>query len=244
MDLQDIGSELFTNGPPRNPPPSPVYGSKDKQRLVLLPEEDTTRSLLDSPELSDLLKLSHLSGLGIGRKLARRQQRNMYGRRQPLSKERDSRLVGNRSEETPQRTGMRFWNRLREENLMRSPVTYKFVIIGRYGPLLQTLRSQLESSKRFMCFMEQPELESLNEPGKKLVQVLTLKIHERNGGTGIKVRKMLLSMSFAELSMSHIYLDGLTVTQCVWKEKDLQWPCERLPFGLHPILHPLAGIQN
>jgi len=51
-----------------------------------------------------------------------------------------------------------------------------------------------------------------------------LNVQDPSSGTVTRIKNMLLLMNFAEVSMSHIYSDGLTVTRYVWKSKDLPDP--------------------
>lgn len=60
--------------------------------------------------------------------------------------------------------------------------------------------------------------------GMKQESVVTLSALDQSFGTVIKVKEWLSLMNFVEASMSHICLDGLTVTQYVWKSKDLPDP--------------------
>lgn len=81
-----------------------------------------------------------------------------------------------------------------------------------------------------MFITEEPELAKAGEHGTKPVWKLTLKTHEPNGSMGIKAKRTLLSMNFAELLTLRTYLDGSIGTLCVLSAKDPQSPCA-LPSG-------------
>jgi len=156
----------------------------------------------------------------------------------------DSNLDESFFEETLQSIGMRYWLMQRREILEKFPLTYKFAIIGHSEQLLQTITDQLASKKQLMCFMDEPVLEKVGELGRKPVFSLILKIHGANGGTGTKVKKMLLSMNSEELLTFPTYSDGWIGTLSVWNVKDQACPYKLPRSGSLVIWLQELGILN
>lgn len=81
-------------------------------------------------------------------------------------------------------------------------------------------------------------------PGMKPVWTLTLRTHEVNGGVGIEIKNVLLSMSFEGALMSPIFCDGLTVIRSLWKLKADPDLYVLQNFGSQAIWIPEVGIRT
>ena len=93
-------------------------------------------------------------------------------------------------------------------------------------------------------FWVQQEPVRVVELGTRQEWMLIVRIPEVNFGVAIRVRRMLLSTNFEEVSMLPTYCDGLTVTLYEWRLKG--HPYHLLPpgFGSHQILNLATGIPS
>ena len=82
-------------------------------------------------------------------------------------------------------------------------------------------------------------LENLDELGKKPELTLTLKIPEANSSVVMTVKSILSLMNFVEVSTSDTCLDGLIVTQSLWKSRDQALYLKQLRSG-----SPVTSIHH
>lgn len=148
-------------------------------------------------------------------------QMSMFGKKTHEWMEPNLNLGASPSSATPSEIGIRSCPPPSPEIWMVSTLPWSFVILV---PCLESARNTLNlllSSDLLLSSGVEVDLVSLGELGKKPVLTLTLKIPAPNSGTAIAVKGMLSSTSFEEVSTLHIYYDGATVIQSLWKSKDL-----------------------
>jgi len=158
----------------------------------------------------------------------------MSGKKKPGLKEPSLNLEPCPSTEPRQTTGNGSGDLPYPGILSRWKPRLEFVIIGVSELLRQTIVNQVEWSEQLLCCGVQLEQESLVGLGLKPDWTLTLKIRCPNSGkitltlgVDIEIRKMLLSMNFAEESRSVMYYGGSIDILSTWKSKDLV--CLSLP---------------
>lgn len=96
------------------------------------------------------------------------------------------------------------------------------LIVGPSEQLVVTSRSLLRILEPAMSTGVLLELVNLEELGKKPRYQLTVRVQDLSSGMGTKVKSVLSSMNFVEVSMSRTCSDGLIAIQYVWKSKVLQ----------------------
>lgn len=146
--------------------------------------------------------------------------------------------------ETLQLIGNVLSNLPRVELTMKYLPIYLSVVTTRYAPSLPNIQSLILSNERVLFFGVKLVQEKVVVPGMKPVSTLIVKIPAQSGGAVTVVKRMLLSMNFAEQLMFHTYLDGSIVIQSEWKPKDLPSLCQPSKSGSRPTSVPMTGIQS
>lgn len=121
------------------------------------------------------------------------------------------------------------------ENSRSYPLTYEFDIIVHSVQSALIMLDQLLSQEDVPSFGEKLVLVKRSGLLKKQVKTYSLKLLLPNGGTDIKVRKMLSLMNFEEGSRSSIYSDGSIIIQSAWKLKGQRYLQKSKISGLPPI---------
>jgi hypothetical protein len=124
------------------------------------------------------------------------------------------------------------------------PLGYVSFLTGPSEALLQIMISLSGLLGMSKCFGAQQEQVRVVELGTRQEWMLIVRIPEVNFGVAIRVRRMLLSTNFEEVSMLPTYCDGLTVTLYEWRSKG--HPYHLLPpgYGSHQILNLATGIPS
>lgn len=231
--LPATGSELCgtcptQSGPCRTPSPRSAYGYVARKRSVQQPVDITGNSSPPSPSRNAYQPLNVSSDLDTGNLLNLTPPPPMSGKTKLLFQEQDSSSEASPCKEMLPPIGTPSEKMLSTEILNLSHQMCSFgnflltlVIIAASKQLLLTTCKALQLSGLFTYTGEEAELVKVSAPGKRQVYRLTLKIHEQNGGAVIKVKQMLLLMSFEELWTYPMSSGGLTVIQCVLSSKDV-----------------------
>lgn len=148
-------------------------------------------------------------------------QTSMYGRKTPELKAPSSSSEDSPCVETTQPIGMTSGTTHKEDYLKKFRQTCVYNITGHYEPLERITRSLKLWYDNALCSVDPLVLVSPDEPGKKLVYLLILRIHELNSGTATEIKNMLLSMNFEALSTYPTCSDGLIGTLVLWRSRDL-----------------------
>lgn len=124
------------------------------------------------------------------------------------------------------------------------PQASEFKAIGHYELLLPIFRLLLRWNEKYMYTGERLVLVNQGEPGMKQDWMLIAKIHGLNSGMDIKLKKMLSSTSFVEVSMLPTFSDGAIVIQSEWRQKALQDHWRPRKSGLPQTLTQETGIPT
>nr|UOF76872.1 hypothetical protein [Cressdnaviricota sp.]UOF77811.1 hypothetical protein [Cressdnaviricota sp.]UOF78329.1 hypothetical protein [Cressdnaviricota sp.]UOF80968.1 hypothetical protein [Cressdnaviricota sp.]UOF82190.1 hypothetical protein [Cressdnaviricota sp.] len=194
---------------------------EDKPKLER--EDTSTGSCLQSSKSrSEWLPSSPpLSPVPMSRLADQLQPMNMYGRMTPQSPEPDLRWVNGLCEGTLKPTGTGFGPPPSPEICWESKQMFVFNIIAPCVQSAQITLNLLLLNVRSLSFMDLQALESLEEPGKKPVGRLILRIREASFGMDTEIRRTLFLTNFEEVSISPMYCDGLIATQSLWRSKEL-----------------------
>jgi len=123
------------------------------------------------------------------------------------------------STETPYTIGIQSKHLRKLVTSNRSQAIFTLDIIVPYYLLQQTMSNLLAMKEKLSFMLDPPVQVSHTVRGNWQEPMLILKIHARSSGVVIRVKKMLLSMSFEAVLMLVTYSDGQTSIQCVWKSK-------------------------
>lgn len=164
----------------------------------------------------------------------------MSGRKSPES-ESSSSSDQSQSSEIRLRTGSSSDSTLSKERWISFPRTFSFVIMGTLGTLWPIMQSLWHVKESLQCTGVKLELASRDVLGRRPEWKPMLRILEANFGTGIEVKKRLLSMNFEEVSMSRTYCDGWIVILYQWNSKGQADPCKRNTYGSRATCPPPNG---
>ena len=112
---------------------------------------------------------------------------------------------------------------------------YECVVTTNCLASLATMHDQLHWSELVQFSGARLAPERVDELGKKLESMPTLKIRELSGSMVTVVKKMLLSMNFVEVSIFPTSYGGSTAIRSLWKKKVLKCRCKQQSFGSRPI---------
>lgn len=133
---------------------------------------------------------------------------------------------------------------LKKDDWMISRQMFILEITGLSNVLHKTILPLLLSSEKYSCIGVSQAQASLDEPGKKQVSTLILKILAPNSGTDIVITKMLSSMNSVVTSTSHICSDGSIVTQLLLNAKDPQLFYQQKKSGSQATWIPDYGFRT
>lgn len=147
-------------------------------------------------------------------------------------------------EETPRLTGNPCGTQLSLETSIQSPQMFVWSVTGPYVPLLRIMTVLNRWNALSMFSGVQLALESPDEPGRKQDWELIVRTPDPNSGVDTPLRKMLLSMSFEEVSTSATSCVGLIVTRFAWKSKGRRDLSVQEEYGSPPTWTPVIGTQT
>ncbi|AMB42992.1 hypothetical protein [Circovirus-like genome DCCV-13] len=184
---------------------------------------NTGSCLRSIPSRSDSLPLSPaLSDRHTANQPDQKPPMTMFGRKTPRWTEQDLKWVNDLTEEMSKPTGSEYGNPLLQGTFCPSKQVFVFNITAHSVQYALTTLNQLLLNVESLSFMDLQVLENREEPGKKPVGLLILKIREANFGMDTQIRRMLYLMNFEEESIFPIYCDGLIATQYSLKSRELQ----------------------
>lgn len=160
---------------------------------------------------------------------------NMCGRKTPGLKERNLSSEPVRFELVSLPIGNLYGNLQRMATSAPSLPGFVWYLIAPSAQLLLTLMHLCPCSGPLLSFGVQPALGKAEEPGAKQAMIVILRIPEASFGVVTKVRRMLSSMNFAEVSTFPTSSGGPIATLFVWKSKDRQYLSLVNEFGLPAI---------
>jgi len=210
--------------------PKVVLTLKDKKKLDL-GDSSTFKSCVDFGAECDYLTFGESLDKDTGSQQDPITPTNMYGRILLQSQERASAWERSLRTEIQQSAGNRLDHRLSLAIWKRSLPTFTYVIISHCGESLLTFYDRYLWFDPALSSGDLPLLESHEQPGTKLVYVLTLKIPVPSGGAATQVRKLLSSMNFVELSTWPTSSGGWTGILSRWRLKEEQDHCAQQNFG-------------
>jgi len=167
-----------------------------------------------------------------------------FGSRILESREPSLSLENDRCSETSQPIGSKSGSPLRKEELETFPQTYVYVVISHCEASARHMSFQLGVNEWLISIGAELVLASREELGEKQEWTLTLKIRALNFGVDTKIRGMLLSMSFEEVSIFPICLDGWIDIQSGWRSKAQACPCVLKSFGSRVMFIQQNGGRN
>ena len=180
-----------------------IYTGNSLLPLVELSDEEQLNLYLDIPVTPS--PPAHLLPMIMsGKKIQELQGVSLFSEQEP-------------SVEMFQRTGTGFGSQPLADDLVISPPTYEFVVIGLSKKFLQTTHSRLLGNVVSTCSGVSLGAERVGEPGRRPEFWLTVKIQEQNSGVVTLVRNTLSSMSFEEGSIYRTSSDGQTDIRSSWR---------------------------
>lgn len=156
---------------------------------------------------------------------------NTFGKKKPASKARSSNLERFHAEEIARQTGKPYDAAPLKETWNLSLPMCTFAVTVNCAGLAKTIYDQWLWSGLVQFSGAEPQLESLEELGKKPVYKLTLKIRTANFGTVIETINMLSSMNLEVASVYPICSDGWTDIRVSLKLKDPRSCCKQPTSG-------------
>jgi len=172
------------------------------------------------------------------------QPKSMSSKRKHESMDLSSNSENDHYDEMKPPIGIEFGRTPSPGEYSRSQPIFEYNIIGPCVQSLRTLAHQQLWSEKFMSSVVALGLENLVVHGTKQRYLLTLKIQDPNSGMGIVIKDMLLSMSFEEVSIFPICLDGWIDIQSGWRSKAQACPCVLKSFGSRAMFIQQNGGLN
>jgi len=180
----------------------------------------------------------------------RRRRRTMCSRMTPQSLEHGLNWESNQSYDHQEPIGTEFGTAQRLESWNPFLLQSEYKVTLTYDASGAILRNLLRWNVHVTYFGALQELVKADEHGLKPAWMLILRAPLPNSGTVttipdmVKLINQLLSMNFEEKSEFHTYSGGWTVTQYVWKPKEVEWFWLPRLSGSRPICTQEIGIRG